>query len=340
MSDLNGSLVNALADRLKRWFVPDGMNRSVDHAGTSPTLADMAVLSKLGSVEVIAKQIVDGLYAGLHRSRLLGGTSDFKEYRPYGQGDELRRIDWRLFARRDRAYVRQYVNETNLTAWIVADASGSMAFARSTATKFAYARVLTAALGRLLLRQRDAVGLMIQDEQRESRLRPSCRPSHWQAILDILAHITPHGESDITRQICELTQRVSRRGLIVVISDCLVDLDSFAQSLRTLKARQQDVILFQILAPEEMQFPFTSLAEFQDIENRHNAMNANGGRIRQAYLQEFHQFQHRLRETMLRIGVDYHLFRTDQDPGENLACYLMRRGAGLTVPDAAEVAGR
>ena len=291
------------------------------------TLLDPQVLAKIGKLELLAKTVVDGVMSGKHRSTHKGGCSEFSEHRPYADGDDIRLIDWRIYAKRDRYYVKQFDDETNLHAWMVMDTSASMAFGQSTVSKFDYARMTCASVARLLLRQRDSIGLSMETRAGATSIPPRPQPNPFLSICRALETAVPAGESTITQQLAQLTPRLKRRGLVAAFSDCFGDLDEFVGAAEQLRLRGHDVVIFQILAPEEIHFNFRRPAIFEDLEGRRARLNVNPGAVRRRYLERFNAFQSRLHEAMLKIDCDLLTLPANQDLGDALVLYLRRRAA-------------
>jgi uncharacterized protein (DUF58 family) len=285
---------------------------------------DPQVLSKLGRLELISSTVVDGFLSGKHRSTHKGGCTDFAEFRPYAKGDDLRLLDWRHYARTDRYYVKRYDDETNLQALLVVDASGSMGFGLSTVTKWRYAQIASACLAHLLLRQRDSVGLAVVGDRLLDFVRPQPRASHLSRLLNLLGSIQPGGVSSLPQELAKLTGRLKRRGMVIVLSDCFGDVAALAEVLGQYRHLGHDVLVFQILAPEELTFPFRREAFFQDLELP-GRMQVNPNTVRKAYLEEFQKFMTQLREAMIDCGADLSTLSTGDDLGEVLAFQLRRR---------------
>ncbi len=287
---------------------------------------DPQMLTKLGQLEIIASTVVDGFLSGKHRSTHKGGCTDFAEFRPYQQGDDIRQLDWRHYAKCDRYYVKQFDDETNLQALLVADASGSMQFGMSTVTKWHYAQMAAACLGHLLLRQRDSVGLAVVGDSLKNYVRPLPRASQLARVLNVLENTAASGESTLSNSMLELTGRLKRRGMVMLLSDCFGDVAELKRVLQQYRARGHDVMVYQILAPEELTFPFRRESFFQDLELPRR-IQVSPGAIRKQYLAEFQAFQDELRESMTDAGVDLVTLTTDQDIGEVLSQYLRKRAA-------------
>jgi uncharacterized protein (DUF58 family) len=287
---------------------------------------DPKVLAKLGHLELIAKSVVDGFLSGKHRSTHKGGCTDFAEFRPYAKGDDIRLLDWRHYARTDRYYVKRYDDETNLQAHILIDASGSMNFGLSTVTKWHYAQMAAASLAHLLLRQRDSVGLAIAASGSLEYVKPQPRSNHLARLLQMIGAAKAAGPSNLPMVLREMTGRLKRRGMVILLSDSFGNVDELKQALQQYVYHGHDVLLCQILAPEELTFPFRRDAIFQDLE-LHHRMHINPNTLRKAYLTEFQAFMNQLRSAMTDIGVDLMTFSTSDDLGEVLAFHLRRRAA-------------
>lgn len=304
----------------------DKTPKSLATGGAGRAWFDPQWLSKLGRLELIATTVVDGFLSGKHRSTHKGGCTDFAEFRPYAEGDDVRLLDWRHYARSDRYYVKRYDDETNLQALLIVDASGSMNFGMSTVSKWRYAQMAAASVAHLLLRQRDSVGLALAGHEVLSFVKPQPRASHLHRLLDLLGAAQPGGASNLPDVLAQLTGRLKRRGMIVLLSDCFGDVARLKQSLELYRFHGHDVVAMQVLAPEELTFPFRREAFFQDLE-LHRRLQVNPNSIRKAYLKEFQAFMDSLRAAMTEIGVDLMTFSTADDLGEVLGYHLRRRAA-------------
>ncbi len=302
------------------------------HRPVVPSLPifDPQMLTKLGRLEVIARTVVDGLLSGKHRSTHKGGCTDFAEYRPYNPGDDLRQLDWRKFAKSDRYYVKRYDDETNLQALLIADASGSMQFGMSTVSKWRYTQMACACLGHLLLRQRDSVGLAVSGEHLLDFVKPLPRANHLSRVIHVLEGIQAAGKSQLDVALKELTGRLKRRGMILLFSDCFGDVAGLKGALEQFRLRGHNVLVFQVLAPEEMDFPFKRESFFQDLELSRR-IQVSPATLRKQYLLEFQAFRTELHQAVTDVGADVVTLRTDQDMGDVLAKYLRRRAAQKTA---------
>ena len=288
-------------------------------------LLDASVLSSIGGMDFVSRVVVDGTMSGIHRSSHKGGCSEFEDHRPYVNGDELRHIDWRLLARRDRYYVKQFRDETNLQGWLAVDTSGSMRFGMSTISKFDYARTAAACLGRLLLKQRDSVGLSMQGAKRTSFLPARTRSSHFQAVLQQLIQSQPAGDVGIEASLEMLSRRITRRGMVLVFSDCFGEIDPLVKRLKRLRARGNDVMVFQIVAPEEVTFNLRNDGEFIDLERSLASIEVDPARVRSAYQSSFQRHMQRLDDELRMAGCARIVMTTDQPLSDVLSEYLLRR---------------
>ena len=226
---------------------------------------DQAVLGRIDNLELLARTVVDGFLQGLHRSPHLGLSLDFAEHRAYMPGDDIRRIDWRLFARTDRFYVKLFDAETSANFVVVLDISKSMSFGTHSATKLDYARYLAAALAYFSQKQRDRVGLVTFDEDVVDWVPPSTR--HLELILHSLARAQPGRPGTLRQPLMKVGENLTSRGIILLLSDFYEEPQQVIESVRHLRARGHDVIVFHVLDPAELEFPYESPASFQDLES-------------------------------------------------------------------------
>ena len=289
---------------------------------------DPAVVARLGTLELKARTIVEGFLSGLHRSPFKGFSVEFAEYRQYIPGDDLSTIDWKVYARSDRHYVKKFEEETNLDCHIVIDASGSMAYGSHGLTKFDYAACLAAAMAYLMTRQRDAVGLMAFDQRIVELLPASARPGHLRSLLVTLERLRPGLGTDVSTPLHQLADSLRKRGLVVLVSDLLDDPDAVIRGLKHFQYRGTDVIVFQVLDPDEMEFPFDRATRFEDLETSEEVM-AVPGLVREHYLREINQLIDRYRRALGAVGIDYQLLKTTDPLELALLAYLSTRGRSL-----------
>jgi uncharacterized protein (DUF58 family) len=278
-------------------------------------LQDPAALASLGHLEVVARWVVDGFLSGLHRSPRKGFSVEFADFRPYQPGDDLRYVDWKIAARSDRWVVKQYEEETNLRATLILDVSRSMdwrgAPAAERLTKRAYAEQLTAALALLLLRQRDAVGLVRFDDDVRTSVPPRARTTQWRRILGALAERSGGRASDVGAALAQAARLVTRRGMIILLSDLLVDVDAALPALRGLRAAGHDVTVLHVMDPAERSFTLAGEAQFADPETE-LAVPASGADVRAAYDRTVSTVIDEWRTALGAMGARYELVLTDQ----------------------------
>ena len=300
----------------------------MSHSLDSPAdLVDPRVMDRIGNLELLSRCVVDGLLSGKHRSTHRGGCGEFAQHRSYAAGDEIRRIDWQVYARNDRYFIRQFEEETNLQATIAVDASGSMRFGMSTLSKFEYARRMAACLARLLLHQRDAIGAAVLHQFAPMFVPPRQNAGHLQAILTALQAARPAEGGSLAAQIRACIPRLRRRGMFILISDCFGDLDQLATALKVLRARGHDVIVLQVLAPEELNFDFRHWSAFESLEVAGERVRLDPASVRRQYLERLREFLDRLEEAVTGIGGDYVRTATGEDLAETLALFLRSRAA-------------
>lgn len=283
--------------------------------------------SKVGGLELLSMRVVDGILSGKHRSTFLGGSYEFANHRAYSAGDEIRMIDWKVYARRDRYYIRQFEETTNLQAMMVVDCSGSMEFGLSTVSKLDYARAACACLSRLMLRQRDRVGVALVGSRVEAYLPPRGFPRHLQSILQVLNQVKPHGETELGPNLFDLMRRVKRRGMFVLFTDGLGNWQATADALKQARLRGHEVLIFHIMAAEELTFQFHRWSRFECLERAGLHLQLDPSAVRETYLKNLNAFLENVQSTCTKIGADYLLLPTSEDLGTALGFYLRRRAA-------------
>jgi uncharacterized protein (DUF58 family) len=286
-------------------------------------------LAQVENLELLASRVVDGLLAGRHRSELKGGSAEFTEHRGYVPGDEIRLIDWKVYGKSDRYYIKQYIEETCLQVIVALDASGSMAFGLKTRSKFQYARAVAACLTRLVLRQSDSAGLAVLGKTLRNYVPPRANPNHFQAILKLLGEAQPTGETALAANLTDLARRIKRRGLIVIVSDCFDEIASLRQAFQYLRSRGHELILLHTMAPEELTFDFGGWSRFECLEVDGRRVDLDPSVIRHDYLESVRVFLHELKHLCGETRCDYYPLPSDRPLGEALSFYLKRRTARL-----------
>lgn len=292
---------------------------------TPPSPFDPTALARYGSLTLIARAVVEGFLTGVHQSPYKGSSVEFAEHRQYYPGDEIRHVDWRAFGKTDRYYIKEFEEETNLKAHLLLDASGSMGYCGQGVSKFTYAQYVAASLAYLMLHQLDAVGLAVHDTRLRQQIQPRASAKQLPLLIDALEKTQPGGETALAPLWHELAGRLKRRGLIVVLSDCFERVGPLLQALRHFRHRGHEVLLLHLLAPEEIEFPFTQWTQFRNLEVAGHQLLVDPRRLRQEYLRNFQAFCQELRDQAGKMQVDYHLLRTDQPVDAALGLYLTRR---------------
>ncbi len=281
-------------------------------------------LRRIGGLNLLARSVVEGFISGLHKSPFKGFSVEFAEYRQYVPGDDLKHFDWKVFGRNDRKYIRQYQEETNLKAYIAVDSSGSMGFGSAGTTKFEYACYLAASLCYLLVRQKDSTGLAVFDERITRLVQPGSTRAALLNMLSALDSVRTGRPTSAASALHEIADRVRRRALIIVLSDLLEDQAGVLKAIRHLRHNRHEVIVFQVLDPAEIEFPFRSLADFRDLETGEK-IQVHPAAFRQAYLAEVGKMIETYRKACSESRVDYQIARTDAPFDAFLAKYLSKR---------------
>jgi uncharacterized protein (DUF58 family) len=282
------------------------------------------VVSKLASMELKARLVVEGFIVGLHRSPYHGFSVEFAEHRQYMPGDDFRHIDWKVYGKSDRFYIKQFEEETNLKAYILLDASNSMGYKSDGISKLEYGSYLAASLAYLMLRQQDAPGLLVYDERIRSYIPPRGAQSHINPILRQLNDTMPSSGTDAAVAFHELADRIKRRGLIIVISDLLDDPEKFLLGLKHFRHRQHEVIVFQVLDPFERSFAYGAEARFKDMESNRELLT-DPWQIRKEYLARMQEYLDTVSRTCRDSQIDYHLLDSSVPFDKALFGYLAKR---------------
>jgi len=296
---------------------------------------DPAVIARIARLGLRANRMVEGSISGQHRSPLHGVSPEFADHRQYTPGDDLKNLDWRVFARSDRYYIKRFEEESNLRCSILLDASASMKYQGAPRkgpqpmSKFDYSCTLAASLAAMLMKQRDSVGLITFDTQVRSLLRPSATQSQLAKILDTLDQTQPGKETELGPVIVQAAERIHRRGLIVIISDLLADLDELYKGLGKLQHAGHEILVFHVLDRDEVELPFGDSVIFKDIEpaggGKAEEVFAEPWAFRKAYQKAMQAFIAEVRARCRFCGIDHVLMHPDQDLGLTLSHYLHER---------------
>ncbi len=281
-------------------------------------------LARIGNMELVAHQVVEGFLAGRHRSPYHGFSVEYLDHRAYSPGDQLRDLDWRILARTDKYFVKLFEDETNLRAHILLDCSRSMGFKSGKLSKLEYGSFLAAALTHLLLRQNDAVGLVLFDQAIRTFLPTHARATQFRRVLEFLEGAQPRGQTDIGAILHEVADRIRRRGLVIVISDLVDEPETIARGLQHFRHNHHEVIVFHVLDHAELTFPFQRMTRFKDMEGAGEVLT-HPQTIRSQYLTRLEGFIERMRAECFQRQISYTLADTQHPYDLLLAEFLEKR---------------
>ncbi len=281
------------------------------------------VTQRIRRMELTARRVVEGFLSGMHRSPYFGQSIEFLQHRQYNRGDELRHIDWKVYARQDRLHIKQYEEETNLRLTLLVDRSASMSYGEGETNKFDYSASIAASLAYLALRQKDACGLITFDTTVRDTVPAKSNQQQLARILAMLDQVGADGRTDLVRVAKQVGQAIPRRGLVLIISD-LLGIDSLVEGLRVLRSRGHDVALFHVLHDDEIEFPFNGATRFEALESD-DLLNCNPRALRQGYLDALDQFLSSTRRACGRLSIDYIQVRTSDPLDALLARFLSHR---------------
>ena len=291
-------------------------------------LLDAQTLSRLTGVKVRARAIVEGVLSGLHKSPHQGQSVEFAEHKEYAPGDELKHLDWKAYGKFDRYYVKRYEHETNRRAVMVVDTSGSMGFGTTGLSKLDIAKVLSATLAHLLLRQQDGAGIALVASGRHREVPPRATPTHLQVILAELELASAVGQTDLAATADHLAENLPRRALVCIFSDFFDERADALKRLVALRARKHDVAIFHLVDPAELTFPYDDPTLFLSMEDEQK-VEVNPREIRASYLEEFSRFLEDTRIACTNADCDYMRVRTDEPLDGVLLRFLGQRGGRL-----------
>lgn len=291
------------------------------------SLLDPTALAKVGKLELIASRLMDGYVQGLHRSPHLGFALDFAQHRQYTAGDDIKRLDWRVFAKADRFYIKQYEVSTTLRAHVVLDASGSMAYKGEgdALSKYRYAQFTVACLAYLILHQQDSVGLITFDNKVRQVLPPKTAPTHLVRLCQAIDGTVAEKESAIAPILHDVAERLKQRGLVIIVSDLLDNAGAIVEALHHLRHKRHDVLLLQVMADDELTFPFRKWSLFESLERDAERVRLDPAVTRARYMDNLNQHLQTLKEGTEKLGIERVLLNTNKPFDDALATYLARR---------------
>lgn len=316
--------------RAKRRLAAQGdlqVTTAVMHDANPQRYLDPAVITRFSNSSLLlARRVVEGFISGLHRSPFHGFSVEFADHREYVPGDDLKFIDWMLFARTDHYYIKRSEEETNVRCFLLLDRSASMAFGTRGLTKWDYACFLSTCLAYLMLKQQDAVGLALFSAQPDLIVPPRCRSMHLHQIIRAMIQNPPAGPSNIVASLQTLIQRIKRRSLVVIVSDLIDDPDETLKAIRLIGTHQHDVVVFHIQDDSELEFGFEGAALFRDLETGEE-LEVDPASIRETYLEKVRELSEFYRSGLSAAGIDYEPINTRRPYDLALAAYLRRRAA-------------
>tara|TARA_B100000700_G_scaffold324441_1_gene430593 strand:- start:284 stop:1183 length:900 start_codon:yes stop_codon:yes gene_type:complete len=285
-------------------------------------------LQSIANLQLMAKQTVEGAITGQHRSPHKGFSVEFAQHREYVQGDEIRRVDWKVFAKTDRYYVREYEEETNLRAMLLLDASGSMGYkGENGITKLQHAIKLSACLAHIIMKQSDSIGLMTFDTKIRSHIPPRSSTRHLRILYEEMLKTRPGGETDVSKVFHDIVPRIDKRGMVFILSDCFTDVKSLLASVAHFRHASHEVVIFHVMDRDEVEFPFDAWTRFENLERTAEFQMVDPASFRAAYLDNFAKFTEALKLGCQRHRVELVPMYTHEPLTDSLARFLrMRQG--------------
>ncbi len=281
-------------------------------------------IKRIGRLDLRARYIVEGFLAGMHRSPYFGQSVEFAQHREYSWGDDIRHIDWKVWAKQDRFYIKQFVEDTNLRCTLLMDVSGSMRYGSRTMSKFEYGCTIAVSLAYLLLRQQDAVGCVAFDDSIRMTVPQRTKRNHLDSIIHAMEICDPREKTDLYQILRAATESYPRRGMMVLISDLLTDRPGLFRGLKMLRSRGHDVLVFHVMDDDELEFPFTGPTRFEGLELPEH-LRCNPRALRDGYLAALNEYLDEVRRGCARHDVDYALLKTSDPLDAALAKYLSSR---------------
>jgi uncharacterized protein (DUF58 family) len=298
---------------------------------------DPRTLARISGLDLRARLIVEGLMAGMHRSPYQGISVEFAQHRPYVQGDEIRHIDWKVFGKTDKIYLKQYLQETNLHLICIVDASESMGYGTVAAsgegqgavwTKYDHATAIAASLAYMAIQQQDSVGLAIFDQMLSRYFKPSNSPAQWKLVVNELQQVPRWNKTSTGKILDQLAEKLTHRSLLVILSDFFDDLESIRQGLRHLRYKKHEIMIFQILDPAEIEFPFEDVTLFKGLEEQGQLLTEPRA-LRDGYLEQLRNFTEELKKTCRGMNIDFQRYSTRDSLDVALSQFLANRAASM-----------
>ncbi len=297
---------------------------SLSEFGDHSDFVDHELISRLSRLPVLPYGLVEGSFSGMHRSPHHGSSVEFAEYRKYVPGDDIRFIDWRVYAKTDRYYLKEFEADTNMRLFLVLDASKSMGFIADRGTKFAYARKLAATLAYMAVHQGDHVGLQVFNEDVTVDIPARSSPAHLKAIFDTLAAVKPRGKTDVVTVLHNLAEKFKRRAMVVVMSDFFTELPPLMDCFHHMQFRNHDLSVFHLLDPKEVDFDFDRPIRFVDMESSYS-MVTEPNTVKDDYLNALHVYMANMKRGCDEHGADYQMINMEKDHEEVLSSFLLER---------------
>ena len=307
--------------------VPPAAERAATARAPGTSLLEPHTLQKISKMELVAKQVMDGYVQGMHKSPHVGFALDFAQHRQYVAGDDIKRIDWRVYAKADRYYIKQYEVTTNLRCHLVLDASGSMSYKgqADAMSKFRYGQFVAACLSYIVLHQQDSAGLVTFDNKVRSFIPPRSSPSQLMRILRTLDATQSENESGIAPILHEVAERIDRRGMVVVISDLFDRAEALIEAIHHLRHKRHEVILMQVVANDEIEFPFRKWSLFENLERSSDRVKLDPALMRSTYLENLARHQQAMKDGIAKLHVNHLLLNTSRPFDDALTVYLAQR---------------
>jgi uncharacterized protein (DUF58 family) len=294
---------------------------------------DPRTLARIGSLDLRARLIVEGLMTGMHRSPYQGISVEFAQHRPYVAGDDIRHVDWKVFGRSDKIYLKQYLEETNLHLICIVDASESMGYGTvrsdgATWTKYDHATAIAASLSYMAIQQQDSVGLAIFDQVLSRYFKPSNSPGQWKIVVNELQQVPRWNKTNTGKILDQIAEKLTHRSLIVILSDFFDDLESIRQGLRHLRYKKHEIMAFQVLDPAEIEFPFEDVTLFKGLEEAGELLTEPRS-LREGYIEQLSMFTEDLKKTCRGMHIDFHRFSSGESLDVSLSQFLATRAASM-----------